>query len=118
MIELDFSKTNGLLPAIAQEHSSGKVLMLAYINREAWEKTLATGEAHYWSRSRQEYWVKGETSGHIQHVKSMYVDCDIDCILVKVEQKGAACHTGERTCFYRKINSGGGLELVRDDAPE
>ena len=84
MIKLDFSKGNGLLPAIVQEYDSGKVLMLAYINEAAWQKTLETQEAHYWSRSRQEIWHKGGTSGHVQRIKEIYVDCDDDTVLFKV----------------------------------
>lgn len=105
MIKLDFSKGNGLLPTIVQEYHSGKVLMLAYINRESWEKALKTGEAHYWSRSRQEIWRKGETSGHIQKIREIYVDCDNDTVLFRVEQVGgAACHTGFESCFHKKVD--------------
>jgi phosphoribosyl-AMP cyclohydrolase len=108
MVELDFSKSNGLLPAIVQDYASGKVLMLAYINSASWEKTLKTGEAHYWSRSRQEIWHKGGTSGHIQKIKEIYVDCDNDTILFRVEQVGgAACHTGFESCFHKKIDNDG-----------
>ncbi len=108
MIELDFSKGNGLLPTIVQDHASGKVLMLAYISRESWEMTLKTGEAHYWSRSRQEIWHKGGTSGHIQKIKEIYVDCDNDTVLFRVEQVGgAACHTGFETCFHKRVNQQG-----------
>ena len=105
MIELAFAKdTNGLLPAIVQDHLTGEVLMLAYINRLAWEKTLETGKAHYWSRSRNSLWLKGETSGHVQLVKDIFVDCDQDTVVFKVEQLGgAACHTGYRSCFYQKV---------------
>jgi phosphoribosyl-AMP cyclohydrolase len=107
-IELDFSKGNGLLPAIAQDYSSGKVLMLAYINQISWEKTLETGEAHYWSRSRQELWHKGATSGHIQRIKKIYADCDNDTVLFKVDQVGgAACHLGYETCFHKRVNTNG-----------
>ncbi len=99
-----FDKCGGLVPVIAQDWASGEVLMLAYMNREAWEKTLETGKVHYWSRSRQKLWLKGETSGHVQIVKELYVDCDADTILVKVEQLGgAACHTGHRSCFFRRV---------------
>jgi phosphoribosyl-AMP cyclohydrolase len=115
MIELDFSKGNGLLPAIAQEHASGKVLMLAYINQAAWEKTLETWEAHYWSRSRQEIWHKGGTSGHVQKIKEILVDCDNDTVLFKVEQVGgAACHTGYTSCFYRKVDADHQITLVEE----
>jgi len=107
-IELDFSKGNGLLPAIAQDYSSGKVLMLAYINQISWEKTLETGEAHYWSRSRQELWHKGATSGHIQKIKEIYADCDNDTVLFKVDQAGGAtCHLGYETCFHKKVDTNG-----------
>ena len=105
MLELNFTKgTDGLLPAIAQDAATGEVLMLAYINEESWEKTLATGKVHYWSRSRSKLWLKGESSGHIQLVKEILVDCDLDTVVFKVEQLGgAACHTGHRSCFYRKV---------------
>ena len=111
MIELAFHKNaDGLVPAIVQDAASGEVLMLAYINREAWEKTLATGKAHYWSRSRNSLWLKGETSGHVQLIKEVFVDCDQDTVVVRVEQLGqAACHTGYRSCFYRRVE---GEQLV------
>ena len=110
MIDLDFSKNNdGLLPAIVQEYESGDILMLAYINRESWERTLKTGKAHFWSRSRKKIWLKGETSGHVQIIHDILIDCDNDTVVFKVEQVGgAACHTGYRSCFFRRIN---GLEL-------
>nr|WP_321467920.1 phosphoribosyl-AMP cyclohydrolase [uncultured Desulfobulbus sp.] len=105
MIELAFAKdSNGLVPAIVQDHASGEVLMLAYINQLAWEKTLETGKAHFWSRSRNSLWLKGESSGHVQLIKEILVDCDQDTVVYKVEQLGgAACHTGYRSCFYRKV---------------
>ena len=107
MIELDFEKTGGLLPAIAQEAETGEVLMLAYMNKAAWEATLKTGKATYWSRSRQELWVKGLTSGNVQVVKEIRIDCDSDAILLKVEQKGgAACHTGHKGCFFKQVENG------------
>ena len=113
MIELDFTKQNGLLPAIVQDYTSGKVLMLAYINEASWKKTLETGEAHYWSRSRRELWHKGGTSGHVQKVKETYADCDNDTVLLKVEQVGgAACHTGYETCFHQKIDRDGNITIV------
>lgn len=113
MIRLDFSKGDGLLPAIVQDIFSGKVLMLAYINQESWEKSLETGEAHYWSRSRQELWHKGATSGHVQKIKEIYVDCDKDTVLFKVEQiGGAACHTGYESCFFIKIGPNGDESIV------
>ncbi|MGQ9630550.1 MAG: phosphoribosyl-AMP cyclohydrolase [bacterium] len=106
-MEIDFQKEDGLIPAIAQDFATGEVLMLAYMNREAWEKTLETGRAHYWSRSRNSLWLKGESSGNIQIVKEIFIDCDNDAILLKVEQVGgAACHTGYRSCFYRKVEGG------------
>ena len=103
-MELNFAKLDGLLPAIIQDAESGEVLMLGFMNQEAWEKTRDTGRVHYFSRTRQKLWCKGETSGHVQVVKEMYLDCDDDTILIKVEQVGGAtCHTGYRSCFYRKL---------------
>lgn len=97
----------GLLPAIAQDSQSGEVLMLAWMNEEAWRKTLQTGEAHYFSRSRRKLWRKGETSGNVQRVSAVRLDCDNDAILLLVEQKGgAACHTGRRSCFFRELRNG------------
>jgi phosphoribosyl-AMP cyclohydrolase len=96
----------GLIPAIIQDISSNEVLMLAYMNRASLEKTIESGKTHFWSRSRQKYWQKGETSGNVQLVKEILYDCDNDTLLVKVEQKGpGACHTGNRTCFFRKVES-------------
>jgi phosphoribosyl-AMP cyclohydrolase len=113
MVKLDFSKGNGLLPAVVQEHETGKVLMVAYINEASWGKTLETGEAHYWSRSRQELWHKGGTSGHVQRIRSIFVDCDNDTVLFQVQQVGgAACHTGYDTCFHRKIDKNGDVVIV------
>lgn len=114
MIPLNFNKSpDGLLPAIVQDHQSGEVLMLAYVNEQAWEATLSTGKAHYWSRSRKQLWLKGETSGHIQVIQQILVDCDEDTIIYQVEQLGgAACHTGHRSCFYRRV---AGEELVSDE---
>ena len=103
MIRIDFEKNGGLVPCIAQDAESGQVLMLAYMNEESLQKTIETGYAVYWSRSRGELWTKGETSGHYQHVKQILVDCDADTILLKVIQDGAACHTGKYSCFYRTI---------------
>ena len=106
--ELDFGKMWGLLPAIVQDAADGQVLMLAFMNREAWERTLATGEAHYYSRTRNQIWHKGESSGHVQRVKEIWLDCDQDTVLLKVEQVGgAACHTGHRSCFYRRRHGAG-----------
>ena len=105
MIELDFAKSDGLIPAIAQDWKTGEVLMLAYINKLSWEETLKSGNATYWSRSRSKLWKKGEESGNVQKIKEILVDCDDDTVIFKVDQiGGAACHTGYRTCFYRKID--------------
>jgi phosphoribosyl-AMP cyclohydrolase len=107
MVEPDFNKGKGLLPAIVQDYETGDVLMLAYMNRESWLKTLETGRATFWSRSRNALWIKGETSGHVQLVREVMIDCDEDTILLKVEQSGgAACHTGYRSCFYRRLVDG------------
>lgn len=100
----DFSKSGGLIAAVAQDAATGEVLMLAWMNREAWEATLATGEAHYWSRSRQKLWHKGESSGNVQIVKAIRLDCDSDAVVLEIEQiGGSACHTGKRSCFYRRL---------------
>ena len=96
---------NGLIPAIAQDSVTGEVLMMAWMNAEAVEKTLATGRVTYWSRSRQAFWIKGETSGHIQTVEEVRIDCDQDTVLLKVRQTGGACHTGRASCFYRVVDS-------------
>ena len=107
MLTPDFAKMNGLVPAIAQDVASGEVLMMAYMNEDSRKRTLETGEAHYWSRSRQEIWHKGGTSGHVQKVRSIRLDCDNDTILLLVEQVGgAACHTGFRSCFFRELKDG------------
>lgn len=107
MIPLRFDKGAGLLPAIAQDYITGEVLMMAYINEEAWQATLATGKAHYWSRSRNKLWLKGESSEHYQLIKDILVDCDEDTVIYKVEQLGsAACHTGHRSCFFRHVVDG------------
>ena len=94
---------NGLIPAIIQDYRNGEVLMLGYMNRQSLARTLKSGKTCFWSRSRKEYWVKGQTSGHYQHVKKIAYDCDMDTLLIKVRQVAAACHTGNRSCFYRKI---------------
>ena len=105
MIEPNFAKGDGLIPAIVQDAETKEVLMLAYMNRESWEATLQTGKATYWSRSRQKLWLKGETSGHFQIIKAVFIDCDDDTILLQVEQLGGAtCHTGHKSCFYRKLS--------------
>ena len=104
MIKLDFEKGDGLIPVIAQDSKTNEVLMLAYMNKKAWENTLKTGKATYFSRSRNMVWVKGETSGHFQIVKEILVDCDNDAIILKIEQKGkGACHNGYKRCFYQKV---------------
>lgn len=94
---------SGLVPAIAQDYLTGEVLMMAWMNAGSLEKTLNTGQVYYWSRSRKSLWRKGETSGHTQTLKECFIDCDGDTILLKIEQVGVACHTGERSCFFRKI---------------
>lgn len=102
----------GLIPAIAQDAASGEVLMMAWMNAEAVARTLDTGQVTYWSRSRQEFWVKGATSGHTQGLVEFMVDCDRDCLLVSVTQQGPACHTGRRTCFYTAVQDGAEVEIV------
>jgi phosphoribosyl-AMP cyclohydrolase len=105
MIEPNFSKGDGLVPAIVQDADTKDVLMMAYMNRESWAATLQTGKATFWSRSRQKLWLKGESSGNVQIVKAVFIDCDEDTILLHVTQIGdAACHTGYRSCFYRKLS--------------
>jgi phosphoribosyl-AMP cyclohydrolase len=107
MIKLDFNKTGGLVPAIVQDYQTGEILMLAYMNPDAFNATLSTGKATYYSRSRQTLWVKGETSGNLQLIKEIRIDCDDDAVLLKVEQLGgAACHSGYRSCFYKKVEEG------------
>lgn len=107
MIPLDFEKCGGLVPAIVQDFDTGEVLMLAFMNKESWMHTLETGKATYWSRTRQELWVKGGTSGHTQLVREIRIDCDDDTVLLKVEQLGgAACHTGYKSCFYKLVKNG------------
>jgi phosphoribosyl-ATP pyrophosphohydrolase/phosphoribosyl-AMP cyclohydrolase len=96
----------GLVPAVVQEADTGEVLMVAWMNRAALEATLATGQSHFWSRSRRMLWRKGETSGHVQHVQGIYADCDADTLLVQVHQDGVACHTGQRTCFFARLATG------------
>jgi phosphoribosyl-AMP cyclohydrolase len=104
MIELNFDKLGGVIPVVAQDYQTGEVLMVAFMNRDAWEHTLRTGYVHYWSRSRGKLWKKGETSGNLQEVHEIRVDCDRDCLLVRVRQIGeAACHTGFRSCFHRVV---------------
>ncbi|MFT3879317.1 MAG: phosphoribosyl-AMP cyclohydrolase [Gemmatales bacterium] len=108
--QLDFDKSGGLIPAIAQDAASGKVLMLAWMNQEAYEETLRTGRAVYFSRSRNKLWRKGEESGNVQHVKQIMIDCDADTLLLMVEQvSGAACHEGYQSCFFRKLDQDGNV---------
>ena len=112
MIQLDFTKLDGLVPAVAQDYKTGEILMVAFMNEEAFELTLKTGIVHYWSRSRKTLWKKGESSGNVQQVKEIRIDCDNDCVLLKINQIGdAACHTGYRSCFYRVVE---GNELTID----
>ena len=115
MISLDFAKSeDGLLPAIVQDYQSNEVLMLAYINETSFRKTLETGNAHYWSRSREKLWLKGESSGHVQKIHTILVDCDSDTVIFKVNQIGdAACHKGYRSCFFREVK-GDDLAIVGD----
>jgi phosphoribosyl-AMP cyclohydrolase len=104
---------NGLIPAVVQDDSNGDVLMVGYMNQEAVERTITTERVTFWSRSRQKFWVKGETSGFVQYVKGIYVDCDQDCLLIRVEQVGAACHEGYRSCFFRRVSAeGDALEVI------
>ena len=106
--------TDGLVAAVAQDADTGEVLMVAWMNREAVEKTFQTRRVHYWSRSRGKLWLKGESSGHEQHVEAIHVDCDRDVLLLKVRQKGGACHEGYRSCFYRRVTDAGQLEVVAE----
>jgi phosphoribosyl-ATP pyrophosphohydrolase/phosphoribosyl-AMP cyclohydrolase len=108
---------DGLVPAVVQEAETGEVLMVAWMNRQALERTVETRQAHFWSRSRQALWRKGETSGHRQHVQAVYADCDGDTVLVLVRQDGVACHTGSRTCFFRRVDPGTGGETDRAPDP-
>lgn len=103
---------NGLVAAVIQDYENDQVLMVGWMNREAVRRTLTSGRTCFWSRSRQQYWVKGETSGNIQEVKAVYVDCDKDALVIKVDQKGAACHEGYRSCFYRQVDSAGNEIVV------
>ena len=115
MIKLDFDKMGGLVPAVVQDYETNEVLMVAFMNEEAWRHTLETGKATYWTRSRQCLWVKGESSGNVQWVKEIRIDCDDDTVVLKVEQVGgAACHTGHRSCFYKILENGA---IVIKDEP-
>lgn len=113
-MKADFIKfdKSGLIPVIIQEVKTNKVLMMAYMNKKSLKMTLDTGKTHFYSRSRKKIWLKGETSGHFQEVKEIYIDCDNDCILIKVRQKKAACHTGYKSCFYRKLEKFGNLKII------
>lgn len=114
-IQPDFKKSDGLIPAIAQDFKTGDVLMLAWMNPEAWEMTRSEGIAVYWSRSRNKIWRKGESSGNTQIVREIYLDCDNDTVLLKVDQKGdAACHTGRRSCFYQKVEEDGSIKITTE----
>ncbi|MCC6444168.1 MAG: phosphoribosyl-AMP cyclohydrolase [Armatimonadetes bacterium] len=111
--ELQFDDS-GLIPAIVQDDETGQVLMAAYMNRESVLKTVESGRTCFWSRSRKKFWIKGESSGHYQTVRSLSIDCDGDCLLVRVTQEGAACHAGYRTCFYRQATPEGTLEITEE----
>jgi phosphoribosyl-AMP cyclohydrolase len=107
VIEIDFKKGNGLIPVVIQDAATNEVLMLGYMNREAWEETLKTKRVTFWSRSRKKLWLKGETSGHFQEVREIWLDCDGDTLLIKVDQTGrAACHTGFQSCFHHRYEEG------------
>ncbi len=112
---LNFAKGDGLLPAIVQDYATNEVLMMAYINEEAWRRTLETGKAHFWRRARSALWLKGESSNHVQLVREILVDCDEDTVIYKVEQVGgAACHKGYRSCFFRRVENG---DFIIKDEP-
>ena len=113
-VQLDAVKfdANGLVPAIVQDHKSGEILMMAWMDREALRKTIETGKSHFFSRSRGKQWLKGETSGHVQHVKSIRLDCDGDTLLIQVQQVGAACHDGYYSCFYRERQPHGDWKII------
>jgi phosphoribosyl-AMP cyclohydrolase len=109
---IDFDKNGGLVTAIAQDHSTGEILMVAFMNEESFRLTVETGSVVYWSRSRKKLWRKGEESGNVQKLKSLYIDCDGDAVLMQVEQVGgAACHTGRRNCFFRKVDGDGFIDV-------
>jgi phosphoribosyl-AMP cyclohydrolase len=114
MISLNFEKSGGLIPAIVQDYQTGEVLMLAYLNQAAWELSLASGKATYYSRSRDALWIKGETSGHVQRIREIRVDCDLDTVLFRVEQVGAACHKGYRSCFFTQITNEGEAVITQE----
>ena len=105
---------DGLVPAIVQEEKTGRVVMMAWMNEASLKSTIETGKAHFWSRSRQKYWMKGESSGHTQEVKDIAFDCDGDTLLIQVEQHAAACHEGYKSCFFRSINEGGAFDVTEE----
>jgi len=104
----------GLIPAIVQDADTGEVLMMAYMNRQSLTDSIRTGKTHFWSRSRQKLWIKGETSGHTQDIQAIFVDCDMDTILIKAKQHGAACHDGYKSCFYRRLEGDGRWQIVSE----
>lgn len=110
----------GLIPAIIQDAETGEVLMVAYMNETSLAETIRTGKTHFWSRSRQKYWMKGESSGHTQDVQAVFTDCDADCVLIKVKQHGVACHEGYKSCFFRQLGSNGQWNVIatREVDPE
>ena len=105
---------NGLIPAIVQDADTGEVLMMAYMNRHSLVESIRTGKTHFWSRSRQKYWMKGESSGHIQEIQAIFIDCDADTLLIKARQRGAACHEGYKNCFFRKYGSDGRWDICAE----
>ena len=105
---------NGLIPAVCADARTGKVLMVAYMNETSLRETIRTGRTHFWSRSRGKYWMKGESSGHVQEVRAIYVDCDADTLLIEVTQHGAACHEGYYSCFFRRLDDDGSLKVVAE----
>ncbi|GMV98766.1 MAG: phosphoribosyl-AMP cyclohydrolase [Phycisphaerae bacterium] len=105
---------NGLIPAIVQDADTGEVLMMAYMNRASLADSIRTGRTHFWSRSRQKYWMKGESSGHVQEIQAIHVDCDADTLLIKVRQHGAACHEGYKNCFFRRLDDAGNWRVVAE----
>jgi phosphoribosyl-AMP cyclohydrolase len=114
MIKLDFGKMGGLVTAVTVDHESGDVLMVAYMNEEAFQRTLETGIVHYFSRSRNKLWKKGESSGHVQKVEEVRVDCDLDAVVIRARQTGPACHEGYRSCFFRTVSPAGELVLNQE----
>lgn len=105
---------NGLIPAIVQDADTGEVLMMAYMNQSSLEDSIRTGKTHFWSRSRQKYWMKGESSGHTQDIQAIFIDCDKDTLLIKAKQHGAACHEGYKSCFYRQHDGQGQWQVIAE----